>query len=203
MKEESRKANYGLGEIISNFLSLVYTKIFWKKARLIRLPVRIRGKGAINFGKGFTTGYSCRIEINGSTNKEKLTIGYDCIIGDYAHIVANDSVTIGNNVLLASRVFITDSNHGIYSGLNQSIPEEEPNKRIMHYAPVVIGDNVWIGENVSIMAGVKIGNGCIIGANSVVTKDIPDNCIAAGIPTRIIKKYDYEKQAWIRLGIEY
>ncbi|BCZ27058.1 putative lipopolysaccharide biosynthesis O-acetyl transferase WbbJ [Claveliimonas bilis] len=198
MKEESRKANYGLGEMVSNFFSLVYTKIFWKKARLIRLPVRIRGKKAIDFGKGFTTGYSCRIEINGNIDKKKLIIGYNCIIGDYAHIVANDSVTIGNNVLLASRVFITDSNHGMYKGLNPSRPEEEPNRRPICYAPVAIGDNVWIGENVSIMPGVKIGNGCIIGANSVVTKQIPDNCIAAGIPARIIKKYDYEKSAWIR-----
>lgn len=202
MKEESRKANYGLGEMFSNFVSLVYTKMFWGKARLIRIPVRIRGKKAIDFGEGFTTGYSCRIEINGSTNKKKLLIGNNCIIGDYAHIVANDSVIIGNNVLLASRVFITDSNHGVYNGSNQSRPEEEPNRRPIHYDEVVIGDNVWLGENVSIMPGVHIGKGCIVGANSVVTKDIPENCIVAGIPAKIIKRYDHGKQLWIKSGAE-
>lgn len=196
MKDKSRKANYGFGEILSNSISLIYTKIFWGKARLIRLPVRIRGRRAIQFGSGFTTGYSCRIEINGNIDKKKLIIGDNCVIGDYAHIVANYSVTIGNNVLMASRVFITDSNHGCYKGNGQSDPKEIPNNRAMKYAEVVIGDNVWIGENVSIMPGVHIESGCIIGANSVVTKNVPPNSIVAGAPAIVIKKYDNKKGEW-------
>lgn len=199
MKDISRKANYGLGEIICNAISLLYTKLFWKKARLIRIPSRIRGKKAIQYGIGLTTGYSCRMEINGDViNEKKLIIGDNCIMGDYVHIVANKFVKIGTNVLIASRVFITDSNHGSYHGDNQSKPEEQPNSRPMNYAPVAIGDNVWIGENVSIMPGVYIGNGSIIGANSVVTKNIPDECIAAGIPAKVIKRYNSEKELWIK-----
>ena len=196
MSDVSRKSNYGFGEIVSNGISLIYTKLFWKNARLIRRPVYIRGKKAIKFGEGFTTGYNCRIEINGSTDTVKLEIGDNFVMGDYNHIVANHSVTIGNNVLLASRIFITDSNHGTYSGDNQSQPEEAPNIRPMSYAPVVIGNNVWIGENVSIMAGVKIGDGCIIGANSVVTKDVATDTIVAGAPAKPIKKYDRESNMW-------
>lgn len=199
MSDASRRANYGFGELITNGISLIYTKIFWKGARLIRYPARIRGKKAIQYGVGLTTGYNCRIEINGNLDNLKLKIGNKCVIGDYVHIVANNSVTIGNNVLMASRVFITDSNHGSYSGEIQSTPEEVPNSRPMIYAPVSIGNNVWLGENVSIMAGVHIGDGCIIGANSVVTKDIEKNTIVAGVPAKPIKKYDPETRAWRRI----
>lgn len=123
-------------------------------------------------------------------------MGDNCIIGDYVHIVANHKVHIGNNVLMASRVFITDTNHGNYKGNSQSRPTEAPNSRKLFYSPVKIGDNVWIGENVSILPGVEIGNGCIIGANSVVTKNIPQNCIAVGNSAKVIKIYNKEEQKW-------
>lgn len=199
MSNESRKANYGLGEIVSNGVSLFYTKLFWKGARLIRFPAHIRGKKAIQYGIGFTTGYNCRIEINGILDSVKLKIGNNCVMGDYIHIVANHSVTIGNNVLLASRIFITDSNHGVYTGDSQSSPDQAPNTRPMFYAPVVIGNNVWIGENVSIMAGVHIGDGCVIGANSVVTKNVDKNTIVAGSPGKTIKQYNRDSKVWCKI----
>ena len=63
---------------------------------------------------------------------------------------------------------------------------------------MIIGDNVWVGDNVTILPNVHIGNGCVVGSNSVVTKDIPDNCIAVGIPAKVIKKYDFEKKKWVK-----
>lgn len=66
-----------------------------------------------------------------------------------------------------------------------------------HYIkPIFIGNNVWIGENVCILPGVNVGSGCIIGANSVVNRDIPDNCIVAGVPTKVIKKYNFNSDKW-------
>ena len=98
---------------------------------------------------------------------------------------------------MASRVFISDTNHGEYSGLEQSLPSEAPNGRKLIYKNVIIGNNVWIGENVVVLPGVKIGNGVIIGAGAIVTKNIPDNCIVAGNPARIIKRYS-EINKWER-----
>ena len=156
----------------------------------------MRGKSSIVYGKGFTTGHSCRFDLPGN-NLKTLFIGENCEIGDYVHIVAHENVSIGKNVLMASKVFISDTNHGDYSGTPQSNPLLAPNQRELITKPVMIGDNVWIGENVVILSGVSIGNGCIIGANSVVTKDVPNDSIVAGVPAKVIKKFVVDKGMWL------
>jgi lipopolysaccharide O-acetyltransferase len=75
----------------------------------------------------------------------------------------------------------------------------EPQKRPLNSLPVIISKNVWIGESVSILPGVRIGKASIIGANSVVTKDIPDYSIAAGNPAKVIKKYNFATRCWERI----
>lgn len=193
------KNGYGLREIIKNSISLVYTKIFFKDARLIRRPIYIRGKKFLSFGKGFTTGYGCRLEmfnIHGNNNP-KLVIGTNCKIGDYVHIAAGEKVTIGDNCLFASKIYISDISHGDYSNTeNASNPNTPPDERQLSTNPVKIGDNVWLGDNVCILPGVKIGNGSVIGANSVVNKDIPNNSIAVGAPAKIVKQYNISKEVW-------
>lgn len=195
-----KEKKYSFSEIIKNGISLIYTKLFFKNARLIRLPVYIRGnRKQIKYKKGLTLGYRCRIELVGENRLNKITFGENCIIGDYAHIAAKEKIEIGNNVLMASKVFITDLNHGNYAGDNQSNPNIIPNKREIHSKPVFIGNNVWIGENVTILPGVKIANGAIIGANSVVTKDIEENCIVVGNPASVIKRFDEKSSKWIKI----
>ncbi|HEE9847355.1 TPA: acetyltransferase [Clostridium perfringens] len=190
---------YGFGEIYKNIISLIYTKIFYKGARLIRRPIYVRGKKFLKYGAGFSTGYNCRIEMFDTEQGEekKLILGENCKIGDYVHIAVAEKVTIGNNVLLGSKVLISDLNHGIYNdNTYQSSPNIPPDNRPIYSKPVYVGDNVWIGDNVCILQGVNIGKGCIIGANSVVNKDFPDNCIVAGSPAKIIKVYNESKKKW-------
>lgn len=93
-------------------------------------------------------------------------------------------------------MYITDNGHGIYSGdATHSLPTEQPIMRCLDSnKEVVISDNVWIGDNVTVLPIVHIGKGCVIGANSVVTKDIPDNCIAVGIPAKVIKNLIIKKK---------
>ncbi len=186
---------YSFSEYIKNVYSLIMTKLTMKQARFIRRPIYIRGRKSLLGGVGLTTGRFCRFDLEGS--KPTLTIGDNCEMGDMTHIVAYDKVEIGNNVLIASKCFISDTSHGSYKGSKQDLPSTPPNNRKLETRPVKIGNNVWIGDNVVILLGVTIGNGVIIGANSVVNKDVPSNTIIAGAPARIIKRWDSEEKRWV------
>jgi len=103
--------------------------------------------------------------------------------------------------LLGSGVYISDHNHGIYNGLGQSAPTEPPSDRkLLPNGSVIIGSNVWVGDNVVIVGPVTIGDGAVIGANSVVTKDIPRDVIAAGAPVRVLKKFNPISGVWERIA---
>lgn len=193
------KNNYSFSENLKNVKALIFTKLFYRKARLIRLPFYIRGAQYFSYGQGFTTGYSCRIEMfNLNNSKEALIeIGNNVKIGDHVHIAAGEKVILGDNCLLASKIYISDISHGNYSPhSNDSSPDVPPDIRPLSTKPVYIGNNVWIGENVCILPGVTIGEGSIIGANSVVTKNINKNTIVAGIPATPIKIYNVNKNIW-------
>ena len=163
---------------------------------MIRFPIVIRGKKYIDFGHNLTTGSYCRLEAHGSGTVKKIIFGDNVNIGYNVRMSACDKIIIGNNVLMGSNVLITDNSHGKYSGNNQDSPVTPPNSRKIVSKSIKIGNNVWIGENVVIQKGTTIGHGSIIAANSVVTKDIPENVIAAGAPAKIIKKYDAEVGTW-------
>ena len=191
---------YGLFGFIRLVRDKIFTFFFLPNARIIRLPIYIRGKKGIKGAKNLTTGINLRIDIISSNIlTPTLDIGKNVEFNDYVHIGVADSVSIGDNTLIASKVFISDHNHGSYGGNNQSCPNENPIKRVLKTKKVSIGRNVWIGEFVCVLPGVKIGDGSIIGAMSVVTKDIPPNSIAVGSPAKVIKVYDVNKQEWVSI----
>jgi maltose O-acetyltransferase len=101
-------------------------------------------------------------------------------------IDASYDVQIGNHVLLAPYVYIVDCDQH----------EVEPG-RALRKEQVIVGDNVWLGRNATVLPGVSIGSGSVIGANSVVTKDIPSNSFAAGVPARVIRQLEIP-DGWIR-----
>lgn len=190
---------YGLYETILTVKNLILTKLFYPNARLIRYPFFLRNGKFVHFGKGFTCGYNCRIEsINCNNNYGKIKFGENVKIGDYVHIASASSVTIEDNVLIASHIFISDLDHGKYAGENQTSPSIIPDLREIYSKEVLIKENTWIGENVTILKGVTIGKGCIIGANSLVNKDIPDYSIVAGQPAKILKSYNINTKEWER-----
>lgn len=189
---------------ISGFMRLVYntirTRLFYPRAKIIRFPIDFRGLKYIEYGNGFTTGKSCRIEAYPLDNRSiSVKIGENFQMNDHVHITGVSRVEIGNNVLIASKVYISDLSHGSYQGNeHDSHPDSIPKERPLFSKPVLIEDNVWIGEMVTVLPGVTIGKGSIIGANSVVSKDIPEFCIAAGNPARVIKRFNLEQNKWER-----
>lgn len=185
------KSYYSIGEFWKNIINIVYTRIFWRGARFIRRPIHVRNKKNIRYGRNFTTGYWNRLNVMG-----KLLIGDDVILGDFAQIEAFSKVEIGDGTLIASRVFIGYTSHGIYKGETASDIEIPPNKREIVSEDIHIGKNVWIGENVSILQGVSLGDGCIVGANSVVTRSFPEGCMLVGSPAKIIKRYNDKTKQW-------
>jgi acetyltransferase-like isoleucine patch superfamily enzyme len=191
---------YGFWGSIRLFINLVRTKLAFKEARIIRFPIDIRGKKYIKISKGFTTGVGCRIEAYPQNQEKTLFIGENFQMNDYVHITATEKVIIGKNVLLASKIYISDSSHGSYAGdENDSSPDSIPMERKMVSKQVIIEDNVWLGEFVSVLPGVTIGKGCIVGANSVVAKSLPPYVIAVGSPAKAIKKYNFQSQRWEKI----
>lgn len=189
--------HYSISEYLKNIYSFIMTRLTMPQARFVRRPVYIRGAKSLAGCRKLTTGRFCRFDLDGE--KKTLFIGDHCEFGDMTHIVALNRVEIGNNVLMASKCFISDTNHGNYSGEGQDSPLSEPNSRKLHSGTVRIGDNVWLGENVVVLSGADIGSGCIIGANSVVSKKIPENSIVAG-SNKVIKSYNITTKKWERCG---
>jgi acetyltransferase-like isoleucine patch superfamily enzyme len=168
-------------------------KKFGTKAAIFH-PLRIDGKKNISIGNKVIIQYKtwlAAVPLTGALTCD-LIIGDGTCIGNFNHIYATKSIIIGKNVLTADRVYISDNLHS-YNNINLPII----NQPIKQVNAVDIGDGSWIGENVCII-GANIGKNCVIGANSVVTKDIPDYCVVVGIPARIIKRYCAERQDWYK-----
>lgn len=130
--------------------------------------------------------FGCWTKYESVKYKPRIVIGDNCSIGEFNHFTAINEITIGNGVLTGRYVYISDNNHGDceYNTLLQQPSKRELNSK----GAVHIGNNVWIGDKVSILSGVVIGDGSVIAANAVVTKDVPAYSVVGGVPARIIKR---------------
>lgn len=195
-KNKSFWKTYGIFQIIWLFTCFILTRLLFKSCHLIRFPIFLRYKSNIIFGKGFVCGYLVRMDAFGPIGS--ITFGSNVQLNDFVHIGAVESVSVGNNVLIASRVFISDHDHGHYNDEHEPCrPSQPPAERIIYSKPVIIENNVWIGENVSILPGTRIGEGSIIGAGSVVKGIIPPYSIAVGVPAKVIKRFNSDLNRWI------
>lgn len=115
----------------------------------------------------------------------EVKIGEHCNFGDYLHLTCINKIVIGDNVLTGRWVTISDNGHGETDYYNLQISPAK--RKLSCKGPVEIGNNVWIGDKATILSGVRIGEGSVIAANAVVSKDIPAYSVAAGNPAQIIK----------------
>ena len=166
-------------------------KKFGKHTRII-CPLRLEGCGNIEIEENVYVNHRTWLAALPLTGEGKCLLKIDSgtIIGHFNHIYATKSIVIEKNVLTADKVYISDNLHG-YTDIHTPILKQA----IVQNNEVIIGEGSWLGENVCVL-GVKIGKHCVIGANSVVTKDIPDYSVAVGVPAKIIKRYCFIASSW-------
>ena len=184
---------------LRDFLSILFYRLLapffgamGKRVRIVR-PLRIFGAKYCEFGDDAVLQYGTYIAaLKEHAEPPLLKIGARTMIGNHAHIVVTRRVEFGESVLTADRLFVADNRHTFD---DPEIPVRD--QGLTQLAEVHIGDGSWIGENVCI-SGASIGRNCVIAAGSVVTRDIPDHCVAAGAPARIVKRYCPQRQGWYR-----
>lgn len=172
------------------FLKCVFSGVKSQKHCYLGFNVKIYNKGHIELGTNVKvrpgTGLYCN-------KKCSLILNDFCEIGRDSTIASHNKVYLGKGVLTGPHVFISDHNHEYQ---NPNIPIYKQGVRMRPDDSVFIGDGSWLGTNVVVVGNVHIGKNCVIGANSVVTKDIPDFCVAVGIPARVVKKYNSVSSTW-------
>jgi len=190
-----------MGTIFSLLERIVYRLLFFPiyKIRLgsigrgsrLRRPM-LSGASRIFIGKNVyirNNGWLAAEPVTGESQC-RLTIGDGTYVGNACHFFASSSIEIGKKVLFADKVYVSDN---VHSFEDPTIPVIDQPVRQLN--KVKIDDGAWIGENVCII-GASVGKNSVVGANSVVNKDIPDYCVAVGAPAKIIKRYDFENKSW-------
>ena len=173
------------------------------RAKNLRLGPRavIRGICCIEIGEGFWAGEGLWLEALTRYNTQqfspKIRIGRNVCFSQRVHIAATNYVEIGDDVLFGSKVIITDHNHGYYSEQHTS-PMIAPGKRPLDFdRRFVIGSKVWLCDGVVVTPGSEVGEGAVVGANSVVCGVISPFTVSAGVPAKVIKRFDFNQQRWV------
>jgi acetyltransferase-like isoleucine patch superfamily enzyme len=166
-------------------------------------PFRFSNLSQIQLGSRVTIHQNCWIHVlNSATSCKSAINGPKLIMKDHVEIGMNATISaaklivIEENVFTAPNVYISDHGHE-YRDVNVPIAMQG----IRKVAEVRIGENTWLGQNVVILPGVTIGKHCVVGANSVVNRNVPDYCIAAGAPAKVRLLYNRETACWERVNI--
>ena len=192
--------------LLDSPLDFVRNYFISKRLRVKKISIGpryyLRGLSSVCMGEDFSAGEGFWMDAitryRGQAFSPRIVIGNHVRISQWVHITATHYVDIGDNVLIGSKVIITDHNHGQYSREHTS-PHIAPTLRPLdHDRRVSIGQNVWIGDGVVVTPGSTIGEGTVIGANSVVCGDIPPFAVAGGVPAKILKIFNFSIQKWVK-----
>lgn len=189
LKKELKKS------IRYSFDSIVFRWRVIKQGGYAAKSLRVTNQRFIHIGKGVKIKKGYRIEcypkFAGVELLPNIVIEDGVNIGNFLTILGGATIQIGKDTILAGNVTLVSENHGT-----------DPESNIPYHAQplstgdIFIGEGCWLGQNVCILPNVTIGKKCIIATSSVVTRNIPDYCIAAGVPARIIKKYNFNTHNW-------
>lgn len=159
--------------------SLINPRTFLQSLRLAHFAAYSHSNEVSKLTRGANVSFAPNVSFR---NAERITIGAGTHIGEHSIVWAGNTtgrITFGTKALLGPNVTVTASNYGIDRGtpvMDQPKIEKD----------ITIGNDVWLGANVVVLAGVRIGDGAIVAAGAVVTKDLPSDCIAGGVPARVI-----------------
>lgn len=194
--EKYNSLGWTLAKLKTQFL---YRHAFHKigKGTIVRAPILLQNTQHVDLGENIIIWHGARLEVvterSGHVFHPKVRIGNGVSIQQNFHLACAEEIIIGEKVAITENVGIFDIWHP-YEDITSPIVEQP-----LRTAPVHIGNETFIGMGAIIQPGVSIGKHCSIGANSVVTRSIPDYSVAVGVPARIIKKYDSTRKQWILL----
>ena len=173
----------------------LFYKLFMKKVGFMSYigePCFVEGMKGISIGNRVRIFPGLRIQAIGTG---KIKICDNTAIEQNVHIISYErELVIGENTTISANVFISNVNHS-YEKIGQHVIEQD-----LVYKETVINENCFIGYGAVILPGTNLGKQCIVGANSVVKGIIPDQCVVAGNPAHIIKKYNKETMQWEKMG---
>ena len=138
-------------------------------------PVTVEGEGLVDIGPGTRIGRRVFFETYGGA---RISIGCRVTINDGATLVAYEGIRIGDDTMIGEYTSVRDANHGIRAGIPV---HDQPHAA----AAIDIGADCWLGRGVIVTKGVALGDGAVVGANSVANRDVPANGIAAGVPAEL------------------
>lgn len=182
-----------ISAIIKRFRALIVLVTTGAKFKAVGTKCKVRGEGIV-VGSNVIIGDFCWIEavenFSGVKFAPLLAIGDRVAMSDFVHISCIDKIVIEEGVLIGSKVYIGDHSHGSYK--DKSIWQREVDlmpieKKLGDISSIMIGKNCWIGDGAVILAGTRIGDNCVIGANSVVKGQFENEIILGGIPAKKIK----------------
>lgn len=146
---------------------------------------RIGHEGRVRLGEETIIRTGAELKVDG-----KLTIGKRVLIGAWTTLSVFDEVVIGDDCLLAERVSIRDHDHRFE---HPGVPVADQGYRV---STIRLGNNVWLGAGVTLLKGVSLGDGCVVGANAVVTRSFPAGCVLAGVPARVIQQLPIDERSY-------
>ncbi len=166
----------------------------------VQWPHRISNSRCIRVGDRTTIGRGALIapilEYANVHYAPRIEIGNDVYIGPSLYMACVGSITIGDGSVLSEDVFINDSNHGFDPQLGLIMQQE-----LVHPGDITIGKSCFLGLRSAIMPGVTLGDHCVVGISSVVTKSFPAYSMIAGTPAILIKTYSLEEKRWVRVKL--
>jgi acetyltransferase-like isoleucine patch superfamily enzyme len=155
------------------------------RGTVIELPVRLMGESRIALGSGVFLGSGCWLRVGPTGEGVALEIGDRTSVAGGCVFSAEESVRIGDSVLIARNVYIADHMHAFDGERTVAVLDQG----VTRVAKVEICSGAWLGQNVVVGPGVRVGRGAVIGSNSVVLSDVPDYSVAVGAPARVVRTF--------------